>query len=282
MTIDEAIRHLRAEPRHADLVRDAYLGRDVLDSARRFAASGEFAEVLRLLGGVKGAAVLDVGAGTGIASFAFANAGARVVYALEPDPSDEVGRGALARLRAGLPIEVLDSIGERMPLADASVDVVYARQVLHHIRDLGAAMRECARVLRPGGRFVACREHVAENEAELAAFLAAHPVHQLAGGEHAYPLAAYTAALAGAGLVVERVLGPWDTVINAYPTVRTEEERRGYPGALLRRRFGALGALLHAVPGVRGIVWRRVTRGAPGDIHTIVARKPAAAGGPRR
>ncbi len=50
MTIDEAIRSLRHDPRYADLVRDAYLGRDVADSVRRFETSAEFQAVRAILG----------------------------------------------------------------------------------------------------------------------------------------------------------------------------------------------------------------------------------------
>jgi len=45
LSIDDAVRCLRADPLSAELVRDAYLGRDVADSARRFLESGELAEV---------------------------------------------------------------------------------------------------------------------------------------------------------------------------------------------------------------------------------------------
>ena len=102
MSIDEAIRTLRASPAHVNLVRDAYLGRNVKDSAERFLSSAEFQAVRVLLHGyLEGAVVLDMGAGTGIASYAMLAAGAGKVIALEPDPSDEVGRGAIGRLSAG-------------------------------------------------------------------------------------------------------------------------------------------------------------------------------------
>jgi ubiquinone/menaquinone biosynthesis C-methylase UbiE len=44
-----------------------------------------------------------------------------------------------------------------LPFADASFDVVYAHQVLQHLREPAAALREMLRVLRPGG-LVAVRE----------------------------------------------------------------------------------------------------------------------------
>ncbi|MDQ1741379.1 MAG: hypothetical protein QOE53_3031, partial [Pseudonocardiales bacterium] len=145
MSLDEAIEHLRADPEQAELVRDAYLGADTAEAAARFEASGEFDEVVRVVGGFDGRDVLDVGAGTGIASRAIANTGARRVYALDPDPSELVGRGAMAKL-ANERIEVLDGVGESIPLPDESVDVVYGRQVLHHTQDLDAVAREARRV----------------------------------------------------------------------------------------------------------------------------------------
>jgi ubiquinone/menaquinone biosynthesis C-methylase UbiE len=132
LTMDDAVRHLRAQPDRAELIRDAYLDRDVLASSERFRRSAEFAEVLQIVGDrIRGAHVLDVGAGTGIASFAFCRAGASCVYALEPDPSDEVGRGAIQRLPADLPIRVLDARGEEIPLAESEVDIVYGLSHIH-------------------------------------------------------------------------------------------------------------------------------------------------------
>jgi SAM-dependent methyltransferase len=45
--------------------------------------------------------------------------------------------------------------GRRLPLADASVDLVFASSAFEHIDDLAAALAEIARVLRPGGRLAA-------------------------------------------------------------------------------------------------------------------------------
>ena len=50
-------------------MRDAYLDADVRGAARRFEDSGEFIATRRLVGeAVVGSVVLDLGAGTGIAS----------------------------------------------------------------------------------------------------------------------------------------------------------------------------------------------------------------------
>ena len=209
MTLDESIRWMRTQPAYEAVVRDAYLGPDLEDSARRFFISGEFSSARELVGDrIKGAHVLDLGAGTGIASRAWAAAGAGLVTALEPDPSELVGVGALRRLCQGWPVDILREYAERISLADASVDIVYARQVFHHLPNLDAALLECARVLRPGGILLACREHVVDDAGQLRAFLASHPVHQLAGGENAYPALAYRRAIESAGLRLKQELGP--------------------------------------------------------------------------
>jgi ubiquinone/menaquinone biosynthesis C-methylase UbiE len=184
MSTAEAIEYLREDPEYAELIRDSYLGPDTREASSRFESSAEFEETKAVVGGFQGREVLDLGAGTGIASLAIANAGAARVFALDPDPSPVVGRGAIASLSEDR-IEIVDGVGEAIPLPDASVDIVYGRQVLHHTRDLDAVAREADRVLRPGGIFFCCREHVVAGDEELAAFLESHAVHRLAGGENA-------------------------------------------------------------------------------------------------
>jgi 2-polyprenyl-3-methyl-5-hydroxy-6-metoxy-1,4-benzoquinol methylase len=274
MSTDEAVRQLRVDPDYAGLVRDAYLGRDVADSARRFSESGEFAEVRRLLGRrLAGASVIDLGAGIGLASLAFSALGAARVIAMDPDPSDEVGRGAMARLAGNGQFEIVDGVGEAIPLDGSSVDIVYCRQVLHHARDLEQVLRECARVLRPGGVMLACREHVVDNREQLRAFLNAHPVNRLAGGENAFSLAAYLRAITGAGLVVDRVIGPWESVINAFPEVRTQAELEAVPEGKLVGRIGRIGRLALYVPGVRAAIWRRIDKPVPGRMYSFLAHR---------
>lgn len=274
-SLDKAILRLRDDPRYADLVRDAYLDRDVVAAARRFCQSAEFAAVLGLLKErVKNAVILDLGAGAGIASYAFAVHGARQIYALEPDASDEVGRGAINRLCGPYPIEPIDAFGEDIPLPEAVVDIVYARQVLHHTRDLPQVMLECARVLKPGGILLACREHVVDNDVQLAQFLASHPIHQLAGGENAYRLPQYLDAIQRADLEVRQVFGPWDSLINAFPVVRTQEELEHFPQIMYRRKLGQLGDMISRLPGATTLAWMRIKRPRPGRMYTFLAVKP--------
>lgn len=91
MTTAAAVSCLRNNSRYAGPIRDSHLDQDGLAAAQRFYESAEFSEVGQLLGGnVRDAGVLDLGAGTGVASYAFARAGAQV-YSLELDDS-EIGR----------------------------------------------------------------------------------------------------------------------------------------------------------------------------------------------
>ncbi len=217
MTWEQAVRWLREQPGSEALVRACFYDDPLPQSARRFRDSAEWLAVRALLPAPPGRA-LDVGAGRGIASYALAADGWDTT-ALEPDPSALVGAGAIDALArdTGLPITIERQMGERMPFDEAAFDVVHCRQVLHHARDLERFCAELFRVLKPGGTFIATREHVVDTDADLAVFLANHPLHALYGGENAFSLPRYLSALNGAGFTLTHVLSPWESAINLFP-----------------------------------------------------------------
>lgn len=90
-----------------------------------------------------GADVLELGAGTGIATAGLRERGARVI-------ASDVGPQMLARLRRNLPgVPAVLAAAERLPFADASYDGVCGAQMWHWTGPQAAA--EVARVLRPQG-----------------------------------------------------------------------------------------------------------------------------------
>ncbi len=95
--------------------------------------------------------VADVGSGTG---FIAAGLAPRVSEVISLDNSPEmlaVARRNLARC-GNVRFQLAE--GESLPLADDSVDAVFANMYLHHAPDPALAIREMVRVLKPGGALV--------------------------------------------------------------------------------------------------------------------------------
>lgn len=51
-------------------------------------------------------------------------------------------------------IEIQQGLAESLPFADQSFDIVISRYSAHHWHDVGKALREVKRVLRPGGKVI--------------------------------------------------------------------------------------------------------------------------------
>ena len=211
---DAAVAWLIAQPDQQQLVRDCYFDMPLLPSAERYWASEEWAAVTAFLPGAKGRA-LDIGAGRGISSYALARDGWQVT-ALEPDPSELVGGGAISSIaqQAQLSIDVVQEFGEKLPFADGAFDLVFTRQVLHHARDLKQLCSEISRVLKPGGRLVAIRDHVLHRREDMQAFLDGHILHNLYAGENAYLFQEYVDAIEQAPLTIDQSFRSFQTALH--------------------------------------------------------------------
>jgi SAM-dependent methyltransferase len=269
-----AVSWLRSQPDRQELVLAAYYDDPLIDAAQRYRSGEEWSEIRSRLGDGAGRTALDVGAGRGIASFALARDGF-VVTALEPDASAIVGAAAIRGLAedAGLAIKVVEEFSERLPFPDAAFDAVFARAVLHHTSDLRQACREFFRVLKPGGRFVAVREHVISSNADLPAFLDSHPLHNLYGGENAFLLGEYREALKAAGFRLTEELSPLGSAINYAPM--TDEDLRHEIAARLGPAAPLVRVLLKA-PGVWPLARMVLTRidHRPGRLYSFICDKP--------
>lgn len=102
-------------------------------------------EAVRWLVPASVAAVLDLGAGTGLVSRALAAEGVAGIVAVEPD---DAMRAVLTVRSPGA--RALAGTAEDIPLPDGSVDAVLAGSAWHWF-DPDRATAEIARVLRPGG-----------------------------------------------------------------------------------------------------------------------------------
>lgn len=263
-TWESAVLWLRSQQDAADLVKACFYDDPLLEAAERYHASSEWKAMRGLLRGMTGRA-LDVGAGRGISSYALAKDNWSV-SALEPDGSAVVGAGAIRglALTSGFEIEVIQTWGEKLPFDDNTFDLVHARQVLHHAQDLTQLCREIHRVLKNDGLMIATREHVISRSDDLPVFLASHPLHKLYGGEHAYMLCEYKAALQLAGLKIEQVLNPMESDINLYPLTKEDVKHRWSR----RLRLPLSGLIPNAALSFMGARSK-----VPGRLYTFVARK---------
>jgi demethylmenaquinone methyltransferase/2-methoxy-6-polyprenyl-1,4-benzoquinol methylase len=111
---------------------------------------------------------LDVGCGVGLFSLWLADAIGPQGRVLGIDQSKGCVEAALERARAGLEFRRGEGIALDEP--DQSFDWVWCSDVLHHIDEPVAALREFARVLLPGGRII-----IKESQVLQGVYLPGHP-----------------------------------------------------------------------------------------------------------
>ncbi|HEX4230389.1 MAG TPA: metalloregulator ArsR/SmtB family transcription factor [Bryobacteraceae bacterium] len=108
--------------------------------------------------------IADLGAGEGTFSQLLAQRAERVIAVDSSEKMVKFG-AALARKHNVKNLEYRQGDMEDLPLNDASVDLAFFSQSLHHAVHPQKAVAEAARILKPGGRIVIldlCRHHFEE------------------------------------------------------------------------------------------------------------------------
>jgi SAM-dependent methyltransferase len=112
----------------------------------------------RLLGAVRGKQILEIGCGAAMCSRWLAGQGAQPV-------ASDVSAGMLRHARTGnaktgIEVPLVQADAQRLPFADASFDIAFtAFGAVAFVADSARVMREIARVLKPGGRWVYSTTH---------------------------------------------------------------------------------------------------------------------------
>lgn len=186
-------------------------------------------------------AVLDIGCGAGQTLIASRLAGD--VLACGVDPVAEalaLGRSLNPQLQLGA------AMGEHLPFASGSFDLVYSRVALPYMH-IPQALREIERVLRPGGTV----------------WLSLHPP--------AFALRTMVRALRAGS--VKGALFPLYTLLNALLLPLLDRQLRWPFGRRVRYESVQTAAGMRAALARAGFTGTRVTRG---KFFVVTARKPAA------
>ncbi|MBU1669832.1 MAG: methyltransferase domain-containing protein [Actinobacteria bacterium] len=153
--------------------------------------------------------VLDLGAGLGETASAIADTGAEVV-ACDVEVSHLLAANFWAEdpvyvEGCSLPIRnpvvygsyftrVMADI-HRIPFADATFDVAFCRSTIHHLDDVAQAIREMARVTRPGGRVLLVSEPVRSRLDPEIEYLRGIFDYEEGLNERTWPITTYTLAM---------------------------------------------------------------------------------------
>lgn len=97
---------------------------------------------------VRGRRVLDIACGEGYGTAAIRSAGAASVIGVD------VAADACAHAAEKYGITTRVGSAEQMPVADGEVDLIISFETIEHLHDVAAFIRECHRVLSPGGQVI--------------------------------------------------------------------------------------------------------------------------------
>ncbi len=105
----------------------------------------------------RGLKVLEIGCGLGTDGAQFADAGADYTGVDLTEAAVDLARKRFELF--DLPGKLQTADAENLAFEDESFDLVYSHGVLHHTPEIGKAVREIHRILRPGGRAVVMLYH---------------------------------------------------------------------------------------------------------------------------
>ena len=216
----------RANRRWWDAAAPAYLaehGSDLGDVDFLWCPEGLREADAHLLGDVRGRRVVEIGCGSAPCSRWLRRAGADVV-ALDVS-AGMLARAAQLNASTGVPVPLLQADAGALPLRDGAVDLACsAFGGLPFVSDARAVLTEVARVLRPGGRFVASVNHPmrwpmpdSPDPADLrvtSSYFDRTPYVETDGAgrilyvEHHRTVGDWVRAVVGAGLVLEDLIEP--------------------------------------------------------------------------
>jgi ubiquinone/menaquinone biosynthesis C-methylase UbiE len=122
-------------------------GREVYDKRRQIVAAAKLK---------KGAAVADVGAGTGLFTMLFAEAVGPTgkVYAIEISPKFIEHLGRRATKSGATQVQVVRGSATSIELPAASVDLVFLCDTYHHFEQPKPTLASIRKALRPGGELL--------------------------------------------------------------------------------------------------------------------------------
>lgn len=128
--------------------------------------------------------VLEIGIGSGL-NLAFYNPDyVTKVWGLDPSP-EMTERAALAARQVPIEVEMVTAGSEEIPLDSASFDTVVITYTLCTIPQFEPALREMARVLKPGGELLFCEHGAAPDDSVLRWQRRLNPIwRRLGGGCH--------------------------------------------------------------------------------------------------
>jgi 2-polyprenyl-3-methyl-5-hydroxy-6-metoxy-1,4-benzoquinol methylase len=107
--------------------------------------------ILSRMGPLAGKKLLDIGAGLGESSVYFALRGASVTTV---DISPQMVETALSLgKKFGVTLEGIVSEAEDLRLTEASYDIIYLANTIHHVHDRDSLFTQMSRALKPGGMF---------------------------------------------------------------------------------------------------------------------------------